>query len=175
MIFPADLNGETPVLVDEWQLAPKLWDTIRFEVDHRDGTGLYILTGSAVPAQTDEIHHSGTGRFAWLAMRPMSLYESGESTGDVSLNTLFDNPDNIVGVNRLTLEDMAFLICRGGWPRASTLEGDIALDQAKYSYHGTDSHRQICLSPGRRSSRRPYRMSKRLTIKTNTQNRSATR
>lgn len=136
----ADINpkallvGESPILVDEWQLAPKLWDTIRFEVDHRDGTGLFILTGSAVPAKTDEIHHSGAGRFAWLTMRPMSLYESGESTGEVSLEALFDTPENIIGINKLTLDDMAFLICRGGWPRATMQNGDIALDQVKYYY-----------------------------------------
>lgn len=128
------LAGEAPLLVDEWQLAPKLWDTIRFEVDHRDGTGLFILTGSAVPAKTDEIHHSGAGRFAWLTMRPMSLYESGESTGEVSLEALFGSPDSIMGINKLTLNDMAFLICRGGWPRATLQEGDIALDQVKYYY-----------------------------------------
>lgn len=136
----ADINpkallvGDSPVLVDEWQLAPKLWDTIRFEVDHRDGVGLFILTGSAVPAKTDEIHHSGAGRFAWLTMRPMSLYESGESSGDVSLEALFDTPTEIMGINKLTLDDMAFLICRGGWPRATMQEGDIALDQVKYYY-----------------------------------------
>ncbi len=128
------LAGEPPLLVDEWQLAPKLWDTIRFEVDHRGGAGLFILTGSAVPAKTDEIHHSGAGRFAWLTMRPMSLYESGESTGEVSLEALFNMPENIAGVNKLTLDDMAFLICRGGWPRATMQSRDIALDQAKYYY-----------------------------------------
>lgn len=136
----ADINpkallvGESPILVDEWQLVPKLWDAIRFEVDHRNGTGLFILTGSAVPAKTDEIHHSGAGRFAWLTMRPMSLYESGESTGEVSLEALFDTPENIIGINKLTLDDMAFLICRGGWPRATMQNGDIALDQVKYYY-----------------------------------------
>lgn len=128
------LSGEPPLLIDEWQLAPKLWDTIRFEVDHRDGVGLFILTGSAVPAKTEEIHHSGAGRFAWLTMRPMSLYESGESTGEVSLEALFATPENIMGINKLTLDDMAFLICRGGWPRATMQEGDIALDQVKYYY-----------------------------------------
>lgn len=136
----ADINpkallvGKSPILIDEWQLAPKLWDTIRFEVDHRNEEGLFILTGSAVPAKTDEIHHSGAGRFAWLTMRPMSLYESGESTGEVSLAALFDTPENIIGINKLTLDDMAFLICRGGWPRATMLDGDIALDQVKYYY-----------------------------------------
>lgn len=73
------LQGETPRLIDEWQLAPQLWDTIRFEVDHREGGGHFILTGSAVPADMSKIHHTGTGRFAWLTMRTMSLYESGES------------------------------------------------------------------------------------------------
>ena len=121
-------------MVDEWQLAPKLWDTIRFEVDHREGEGLFILTGSAVPAKTEEIHHSGAGRFAWLTMRPMSLYESGESSGEVSLEGMFETPDNIMGINKLSLDDIAFLICRGGWPRASLQTGDIALDQVKYYY-----------------------------------------
>ena len=136
----ADINpkvllvGESPILVDEWQLAPKLWDTIRFEVDHREGDGLFILTGSAVPAKTEEIHHSGAGRFAWLTMRPMSLYESGESSGEVSLEDMFETPDNIMGMNKLSLDDIAFLICRGGWPRASLQTGDIALDQVKYYY-----------------------------------------
>lgn len=130
------LKGDTPVLIDEWQLAPKLWDAIRFEVDHRDGPGQFILTGSAVPSKTDEIHHSGTGRFSWLTMRPMSLYESGESTGEVSLSELFASPDEITGINKLTLEDMAFLICRGGWPYATTLEKELALDQVMYYYDG---------------------------------------
>ncbi|WP_418698869.1 ATP-binding protein [Bacteroides sp.] len=136
----ADINpkalfiGETPILLDEWQIAPKLWDAVRFEVDHREELGQFILTGSAVPADSDEIHHTGTGRYAWLTMRPMSLYESGESTGEVSIKELFDAPDQILGINKLTLEDLAFLICRGGWPRATTLEGELALDQAKDYY-----------------------------------------
>ena len=133
----ADINpkalfiGETPILLDEWQIAPKLWDAVRFEVDHREELGQFILTGSAVPADSNEIHHTGTGRYAWLTMRPMSLYESGESTGEVSVKELFDTPEQILGINKLTLEDLAFLICRGGWPRATTLEGELALDQAK--------------------------------------------
>src|SRR5574344_649121 len=84
------LVGETPRLIDEWQLAPQLWDTIRFEVDHRDGLGDFILTGSAVPADTSKIHHSGAGRFAWLTMRTMSLFESGDSIGEASLKDLFE-------------------------------------------------------------------------------------
>jgi len=76
------LAGENPRLIDEWQLAPQIWDAIRYEIDHRDSLGQFILTGSAVPAYKGKINHSGTGRFAWLTMRPMSLWESGESTGD---------------------------------------------------------------------------------------------
>ena len=82
------LRGETPRLIDEWQLAPKLWDAMRFEVDHRDGLGHFLLTGSAVPAELEQVHHTGTGRFAWIKMRPMSLYESGESSGAVRLSEL---------------------------------------------------------------------------------------
>lgn len=76
--------------------------------------GQFILTGSAVPASSEDIHHSGTGRFAWMTMRPMSLYESGESTGEVSLASLFEAPDVISGVNTLGLDEIAYLICRGG-------------------------------------------------------------
>lgn len=128
------LQGTPPLLIDEWQLAPKLWDAIRFEVDHRAVPGQFILTGSAVPAKTDDINHSGTGRFAWLTMRPMSLFESGESTGEVSLAALFDSPNEILGVNKLELKDIAYLICRGGWPYAAMTDKELALDQVKYYY-----------------------------------------
>ena len=125
------LEGDVPRLIDEWRLAPKLWDAVRFSVDHKRKFGLYILTGSAVPANLDEIHHTGTGRFSWLKMRPMSLYESGESTGDVSLSELFNNEDCLLrGNSKLTLDDIAFLICRGGWPMAIDAPEDVALQQA---------------------------------------------
>lgn len=124
------LDGPVPRLIDEWQLAPKLWDAIRFEVDHRKGLGHFILTGSSVPVNRNEMHHSGTGRFAWLLMRPMSLWESGDSTGAISLRQLFERPASISATNDTTLRQIAFLTCRGGWPLASTLSGDIALDQA---------------------------------------------
>ena len=124
------LKGETPRLIDEWQLAPELWDAIRFEVDHRSELGQFILTGSSVPVETKTISHSGTGRFAWVTMRPMSLYESGDSTGDVSLTNLFTNPSNIEGVSNLNFEKLAFVTCRGGWPQAIDMPQDIALDQA---------------------------------------------
>ncbi len=124
------LEGDTPRLIDEWQIAPKLWDAIRFEVDHRDLEGQFILTGSAVPADMSEVTHTGTGRVAWLLMRPMSLYESGESNGDVSLEDLFNTPTKIAGTNKLELTDIAYLCCRGGWPRSTFMEKEIALEQA---------------------------------------------
>lgn len=124
------LQGETPRLIDEWQLAPKLWDSVRFEVDSRGDVGQFILTGSAVPADENDIHHSGTGRFSWITMRPMSLYESGESNGSVSLFNLFLAPEKISAINTLTIKDIAFLICRGGWPFASCLKDTAALQQA---------------------------------------------
>lgn len=129
------LAGATPRLIDEWQLAPQLWDAARFEVDHRGEEGQFIFTGSAVPADTDKIHHSGTGRFAWLTMRTMSLYESGESTGEVSLGDLFCKPGvDIFGTNNLNIDSIAWLICRGGWPRATTINKEVALDMA-YRYY----------------------------------------
>lgn len=124
------LEGETPRLIDEWQIAPKLWDAIRFEVDHRNNEGQFLLTGSTTPVNKNDIDHSGTGRFSWVTMRPMSLYESGESNGSISLKDLFDKKDNIKGINNLTINDIAFLTCRGGWPRATFMEKDIALEQA---------------------------------------------
>ena len=124
------LTGEAPRLIDEWQLAPKLWDAVRFEVDHRDELGQFILTGSAVPPDTREISHSGTGRFARLKMRPMSLFESGESSGGISLTELFRSSSEISGENGISFEHLAFLICRGGWPRAVGMRESIALDQA---------------------------------------------
>ncbi|MCI5583421.1 MAG: DUF4143 domain-containing protein [Anaeroplasma sp.] len=124
------LKGPTPRLIDEWQIAPKLWDSIRFEVDHRSELGQFILTGSAVPVDTKEITHSGTGRFTWLMMRPMSLYESGDSSGEVSLKDLFDGQIEIDGYSELDFERLAFLVCRGGWPQAVDMRDEIALDQA---------------------------------------------
>lgn len=122
------LQGETPHLIDEWQEAPQLWDAIRFEADHRQGMGQFILTGSAVPVETDKMRHSGTGRFSWLTMRTMSLWESGESNGNISLEALFGQPDSIFSDASLNLYDMAFLICRGGWPTSLFMEKEDALE-----------------------------------------------
>ena len=104
------LLGKNPRLIDEWQLAPKLWDTVRYEVDHRQGFGHFILTGSSVPADLSEIHHSGTGRIARMKMRPMSLYESEDSNGSVSLGALFSSPESIEGVSNTDLNQLAFLV-----------------------------------------------------------------
>jgi len=128
------LKGATPRLIDEWQLAPKLWDAIRFEVDHRGELGQFVLTGSAVPADSKEITHSGTGRFTWLTMRPMSLYESGDSNGEVSLKALFDGETEVDAESALDIERLAFLVCRGGWPQAVNMRDEIALDQAMDYY-----------------------------------------
>lgn len=130
------LNGAAPRLIDEWQIAPKLWDAVRFEVDHRGELGQFILTGSAVPPETKEITHSGTGRFTWLTMRPMSLYESGDSTGEVSLSELFDAPEYVDGGSSIDLNRLAFLVCRGGWPQSIDMRDEIALDQATDYYDG---------------------------------------
>lgn len=124
------LIGDNPRLIDEWQIAPTLWDTVRYEVDQRGKMGQFILTGSAVPPDTKEITHSGTGRFTWLTMRPMSLYESGESTGEVSLKSLFAGNLNVDGENTLDIDKLAYLVCRGGWPQAVGLKTEAALQQA---------------------------------------------
>ena len=124
------LRGENPRLIDEWQIAPQLWDSVRFEVDHRHQVGLFMLTGSSVPPDMSKIIHSGTGRFARLRMRTMSLWESGESSGEVSLSNIFDGKHDVLGVSNIDLERMAFITCRGGWPLAIDMEDEIALDQA---------------------------------------------
>lgn len=109
------LQGEAPRLMDEWQLIPRLWDAILFEVDHRKADGQFILTGSSVSPMTDKIHHTGTGRFARLTMRTMSLVESGDSSGALSLRWLFEkHSEQPVGMANIDLSRLAFLICRGG-------------------------------------------------------------
>lgn len=129
------LQGETPRLIDEWQLAPKFWDAVRNEVDKRDEDGQFMLTGSAVPPKQDEIFHSGTGRMSWLKLRTMSLWESGESSGDVSLGALFRNADSVDGTSTIDMDQLAFLTCRGGWPKATLKKSQkAALLQAKEYY-----------------------------------------
>lgn len=123
------LAGETPRLIDEWQIAPQFWDAVRNEVDNREDDGQFMLTGSAVPGKArkddsgnsigdEQIFHTGTGRISRLKLRTMSLWESGDSTGDVSLGNLFVNADKIDGVSHIDLDRLAYLTCRGGWPKA---------------------------------------------------------
>ncbi len=112
------LEGPTPRLIDEWQIAPQFWDAVRNEVDKRHKDGQFILTGSAVPPNDADIFHTGTGRISWLRLRTMSLWESGESTGDVSLAALFKNSAAIDGASTVDIGQLAYLACRGGWPKA---------------------------------------------------------
>ena len=121
------LAGASPKLIDEWQLIPQLWDDVRFEVDHRQKPGQFVLTGSALPADRSEVLHTGTGRVARVKMRTMSLLESGDSNGSVGLEALFEGEHNIVGENPLTIDQIAFLICRGGWPKTLNQDADTAL------------------------------------------------
>lgn len=124
------LEGKTPRLIDEWQALPPIWDTIRSEVDKRGEPSQFILTGSSVLPEADETIHSGTGRYAYIKMRPMSLYESGESNGKVSLADLFDDKPFETQTNDLTIDDITYLTCRGGWPWATLISKEVALDQA---------------------------------------------
>jgi len=129
------LKGDTPRLIDEWQLAPQFWDAVRNEVDKRSADGQFILTGSAVPADTKKIFHSGTGRMSWLKLRTMSLWESGDSSGEVSLSSLFKNNNTVDGSSSIDIDRLAFLTCRGGWPKATLSKNQkSALIQAEEYY-----------------------------------------
>ena len=148
------LTGDTPRLIDEWQQIPRLWDMVRSEVDKRQQMGQFILTGSSVPPNQSEMHHSGTGRFSRLRMRPMSLWESKESKGSVSLEDLFSGKTFEPCENAVEIEQIAYMLCRGGWPQATLLEGDIALDQVRDYFdaiYKVDVHR---VDASRRSSER---------------------
>lgn len=123
------LEGEVPHLIDEWQIATNIWNAVRYEVDRRGEFGQFILTGSSVPAALDESMHTGTGRIMRMQMRPMSLFESKDSTGQVSLMDLFNKKD-ISTVDNHSIDEIAFLICRGGWPAALNHGKKVALKQA---------------------------------------------
>lgn len=124
------LKGATPRLIDEWQVAPVLWDAVRFQVDQSGERGQFILTGSAVPPE-NETAHTGTGRISRIRMRPMSLYESGESNGQISLRSLFDGIQDDEGAgSELTIEQIAFVLCRGGWPASIDMADKFAIRMA---------------------------------------------
>ncbi len=151
------LEGKKPRLLDEWQLAPVLWDAVRTSVDKLDGKGHYILTGSTV-VNEEEIMHSGAGRIHRLLMYPMSLYESKDSNGKISLNDLFDNKMlDIDGIESdLTLEDIIHVSCRGGWPETLTLENPE--DQLEISKSYVDIICQIDVSNIDNVSRDPNKV-----------------
>ena len=156
----AALEGNTPMLIDEWQTVPKLWDAVRYTVDHRHSMGQFILTGSAVPDKDAEKErdHSGTGRFGLLTMRPMTLFESGESNGTVSFGELFSTPEKILQKNNLKLKDISFLICRGGWPAAVGLPDEAALEQA-FDYYDAVTKEDVTKVDGvKRASERVQRL-----------------
>ena len=128
------LEGKTPRLLDEWQVAPVLWNAVRFAVDKRQKTGQFILTGSVVPARTDDMH-SGTGRISRMKMRTMSLFESGESSGQVSLRDLLDSKTEMSGTSKVLLEQIAFILTRGGWPAAVNEKNEIPALKKVYDYY----------------------------------------
>ncbi len=173
MNINALLEGDKPKLLDEWQIIPQLWDAVRFAVDHSKGIGQFIMTGSAVPLEQDKqakIHHTGTGRITSLRMRPMSLWESGDSNGGVSLAELFQNSGTpIFSEASAQIEDLAFLICRGGWPIATTLEPEYALETA-FSYYKAVVDTDISRVDGiMRSSSRARRLMRSLARHQGTQ------
>lgn len=140
------LAGETPRLIDEWQIAPQFWDAVRNEADKRNEDGQFMLTGSAVPPkpkkdengniiEEENIHHTGTGRISRLRLRTMSLWESEDSTGDVSLEELFINPDTVDGVSNIDLDRLAYLTCRGGWPKAVLKKSEKAALAQAFDYY----------------------------------------
>lgn len=129
------LEGDVPRLIDEWQEIPQLWDAGRNLIDRRQEVGQLIFTGSAVPADRSEIKHTGTGRFARMTMRTMSLFESGDSSGEISLKALFDGEKSMVGTNKADLGTITYLICRGGWPMASVITNRAAALQQAIDYY----------------------------------------
>ncbi|MBP5541523.1 MAG: ATP-binding protein [Bacteroidales bacterium] len=154
-VNPSSLTtGKTPRLIDEWQTLPALWDMVRSEVDRRQAFGQFILTGSSVPPNQEALHHSGTGRIGRVSMRPMSLWESGESTGSVSLSDLFEGKEIEPQCNHIDLAEIAYLICRGGWPQSTFLSGDIALEQARDYYDAIYKTDILRVDKTRRSSER---------------------
>ncbi len=124
------LRGETPRLIDEWQVAPVLWDSVRHEVDLRGEEGQFILTGSATPILDEQISHTGTGRISRMKMRPMSLFESNESAGEVSLKELFEQDCDVGSISNLEIEEIAKAIVRGGWPASVTSKSESSFKRA---------------------------------------------
>lgn len=140
------LAGATPRLIDEWQIAPQFWDAVRNEVDKREDDGQFILTGSAVPPkpkkdengkliEEEQVHHTGTGRMARLKLRTMTLWESEDSTGMVSLGRLFENAEKIDGESHIDLDRLSYLTCRGGWPKAVLKKSEKSALAQAFNYY----------------------------------------
>lgn len=162
------LEGEVPRLIDEWQIATNIWNAVRYEVDRRGEFGQFILTGSSVPAKLDESMHTGTGRIVRMRMRPMSLFESRDSSGQVSLTDLF-NKKNISATDNHSIDDIAYLICRGGWPAALNHNEKIALKQA-FDYYDAVVNDDISRVDGvRRNPERTKRLMKSYARNVSTQ------
>lgn len=136
------LEGETPRLIDEWQMAPVLWDAVRFAVDKRRLRGQFILTGPVVPPITNDMH-TGTGRISRMTMRTMSLFESGESTGGISLKALFEGDDGMSGESKISIERTAFILTRGGWPEAVGEKNEQYALQMVYNYLDSVAHQDM--------------------------------
>jgi len=132
------LEGDKPRLIDEWQKVPDVWNQVKDDLDFDYQFGKYILTGSSTPADKTEVHHSGAGRITPLRMRPMSLWESRESSGIVSLEKLFEGYDTFPWKmnENFTLEDVAFLLCRGGWPISVRSERELSVEITRNYYNG---------------------------------------
>ena len=148
------LAGATPRLIDEWQTLPEIWDMVRAEVDERQDVGQFILTGSSVPPKPELLHHSGTGRIGRIRMRTMSLWESGESSGVIRLSDLFDGKAIEPQESTMPLEDIAFLICRGGWPQTTFLSNKNALEEARDYYQAIYQTDILRVDSVRRNSER---------------------
>lgn len=148
------LAGATPRLIDEWQTLPEIWDMVRAEVDERQNVGQFILTGSSVPPKPELLHHSGTGRIGRIRMRTMSLWESGESSGVIRLSDLFDGKAIEPQESAMPLEDIAFLICRGGWPQTTFLSDKNALEEARDYYQAIYQTDILRVDSVRRNSER---------------------
>ena len=148
------LAGATPRLIDEWQTLPEIWDMVRAEVDERQDVGQFILTGSSVPPKPELLHHSGTGRIGRIRMRTMSLWESGESSGVIRLSDLFDGKAIEPQESTMPLEDIAFLICRGGWPQTTFLSDKNALEEARDYYQAIYQTDILRVDSVRRNSER---------------------
>lgn len=148
------LEGNTPRLIDEWQMAPVLWDAVRYAVDKRGSVGQFILTGSVTPET--KTMHTGTGRIARMIMRPMSLFESNESNGSVSIKELFDGKVDVAALSTLTIDKIAIALCRGGWPSAVKMKKNSA--QVAINYVESIINIDISTADGVERSREKVRL-----------------